>query len=78
MRVKNLITINNFFILFILIFSIIVNQHYASLGAFPIDTFYHYDSAFRILNNEYPIRDYWVVAGFIGDFFQCLNRKQVC
>ena len=43
MKVKNLINKNNFFILFICFFSLLINQYYASLGAFPLDTFYHFD-----------------------------------
>ena len=70
MRVKNLITINNFFILFILIFSIIVNQYYASLGAFPLDTFYHFDLGYRILKGDIPFTDIWMVSGVIVNYLQ--------
>ena len=72
MRVKNLITINNFFILFILIFSIIVNQYYASLWAFPLDTFYHFDLGFRILLGEIPFTDIWMVSGVLINYVQAL------
>ena len=70
MSVKNLITINNFFILFILIFSIIVNQYYASLGAFPLDTFYHFDLGYRILKGDIPFTDIWMVSGVIVNYLQ--------
>ena len=70
MRVKNLITINNFFILFILIFSIIINQHYASLGVFPIDTFYHFDLGYRILKGDIPFTDIWMVSGVLVNYLQ--------
>ena len=70
MSVKNLTTINNFFILFILIFSIIVNQYYASLGAFPLDTFYHFDLGYRILKGDIPFTDIWMVSGVIVNYLQ--------
>ena len=52
MKVKNLINKNNFFILFICFFSLLINQYYASLGAFPLDTFYHFDLGYRILKGD--------------------------
>ena len=70
MSVKNLTTINNFFILFILIFSIIVNQYYASLGTFPLDTFYHFDLGYRILKGDIPFTDIWMVSGVIVNYLQ--------
>ena len=53
-------------ILYFLIISIVAfaaNFYYANSGVFPIDTFLHYDSAYKILNSEFPIRDYWIVSG---------------
>jgi hypothetical protein len=64
-----------FFILIILIFSFSINFYFANIGAFPIDTFLHYDSAYRILNNEYPIRDYWAVTSIFVDFLAALIFK---
>ncbi len=63
----------NFFIIFL--FSFLINIYYAKFGIFPIDTFLHYDSGYRILNNEYPVRDYWIVSSFIVDFIQALFFK---
>ena len=60
-------------ILYFLIISIVAftaNFYYANLGVFPIDTFLHYDSAYKILNSEFPIRDYWIVSGVFVDFLQ--------
>ena len=64
-----------FFILIIIIFSFTFNFYYANIGVFPIDTFLHYDSAYRILNNEYPIRDYWAVTSIFVDFLAALTFK---
>ena len=69
---KNFINSHFFSLVIIFIFSISVNFYYSKFGAFPIDTFLHYDSSYRILNNEYPIRDFWIVSGFIVDIIQSI------
>ena len=47
--------------------------HYTgNKGIFPIDSFSHYDSGYRILNGEHPFRDYWIVSGFFIDYFQSI------
>ena len=61
--------------LVIIVFSFAVNWNFSKFGVFPIDTFLHYDSAYKILNGEYPIRDYWVVSGIFVDFLQALFFK---
>ena len=66
---------NFFFIINIFFFSFFINFYYAKFGVFPIDTFFHYDSAYRILNNEYFIRDSWVVSGLVIDIFQSFFFK---
>ncbi len=63
----------NFFIIFL--FSFLINIYYAKFGVFPIDTFLHYDSGYRILKNEYPIKDYWIVSSFVVDFIQATFFK---
>lgn len=64
---------SNIIILIIIsFFSFLINYYYSGLGTFPIDTFFHYDSAARILKNELPIRDYWVVSGLIIDAIQSI------
>jgi len=55
---KSLFNTHFFYLILIFLFSFFINFYYAKFGSFPIDTFLHYDSAFRILNNEYPVRDY--------------------
>lgn len=72
---KNFINAHFFPLVIIFIFSISVNFYYSKFGAFPIDTFLHYDSAYRILNNEYPIKDFWIVSGFIVDIIQSIFFK---
>ena len=77
MRKKISINQNVTTILIILLFSFgfFVNFFYGSLGVFPIDTFLHYDSGYRILNGEYPIKDFWIVSGLFVDFFAALLFK---
>ena len=66
---------NYLYSIFIVFFAFFINWHYSKYGIFPIDTFLHYDSAYRILNGEYPIKDYWIVSGFLVDFIQAFFFK---
>ena len=61
---------NKIFIFLLLLFSILINQHYGNLGVFPIDTFLHFDSGYRILKGDHPFKDYWAITGFILDYIQ--------
>ncbi len=69
---KNFINSHFFSLIVIVIFSISINFNYSKFGVFPIDTFLHFDSAYRILNNEYPVRDFWIVSGILVDFLQSI------
>ena len=59
-------------IFIILIFSICFNQYFGNRGVFPADSFAFFDSGYRILNGEFPFKDYWVVSGVFIDYFQAL------
>ena len=63
---------NKIFILFLLFFSIIINQHYGNRGAFPMDSFHFFDSGYRVLNGDVPFIDYWLVKGPLLDYMQAL------
>jgi hypothetical protein len=66
----------NFYIYVILILiSFFINFYVGSQGVFPVDTFIHYDSGFRILLGENPVKDYWIVHGFIIDYIQAIFFK---
>ena len=41
-------------------------------GIFPVDSFSHFDTGYRILLDEHPFKDYWVVSGPFVDYFQAL------
>ena len=56
--------------LFLAIVSFSINHWTGSRGLFPIDTFVHFDSAVRILKNELPVRDFWIVHGIFVDYLQ--------
>jgi len=64
-----------FFLVFLFIFSILFNQHYANLGIYPIDSFTIFNSGYDVLNGHYPFRDYWTVTGPMLDIIQALFFK---
>lgn len=68
--IKNKIEIALVF--FLVIFAFVINFVVASRGVFPVDTFIHFDSGYRILNGEFPVKDYWIVHGFFIDYIQSL------
>ena len=72
---KKIIKPEILFVFLIGLYSFFINYYYADFGAFPIDTFLHYDSGYRILKNQIPIRDFWVVSGFLVDFIQAFFFK---
>ena len=72
---KNIFFINineKILILFLIFFSLTINQYYGNKGIFPVDSFAHFDSGFRILLGEDPFKDYWVVSGPLLDYIQAI------
>ena len=71
---KNNILFNkeNLFIVFLFFFSLLINQYYGNKGIFPVDSFSHFDTGFRILLGEYPFKDYWVISGPFVDYLQAI------
>ena len=61
--------------IFLAISSFCINFYVGSKGVFPQDTFIHYDNAYRILLGDAPIKDYWIVHGFIIDYIQAIFFK---
>jgi len=59
-------------IIFLFLFSLLINQYYGNRGVFPPDSFAHFDNGFRILLGEYPFKDYWVVSGPLIDYLQAI------
>ena len=72
---KYIIKSNIIILTIIFFFSFFINFYYSSFGVFPIDTFFHYDSAARMLQGQIPIRDFWIVSGLIIDVIQSIFFK---
>ena len=58
------------FILALILFSLFINKYYGNRGVFPIDSFSHFDTGFRILLGEFPFKDFWVISGPFVDYLQ--------
>ncbi len=58
------------FIAILFLFSFAINWNFAKFGVFPIDSFYHYDTGYRITKGEFPVKDYWVTTGIFVDFIE--------
>tara|TARA_B100001123_G_C15307454_1_gene1023184 strand:- start:693 stop:2252 length:1560 start_codon:yes stop_codon:yes gene_type:complete len=71
---KSKITLNKeiLFIIFLFLFSLIVNQFYGNKGIYPVDSFSHFDTGYRVLLGEYPFKDFWIISGPIIDYIQAL------
>lgn len=68
--------IKNYTIIFLLgLFSFGINFYVGSRGVYPVDTFIHYDYGYRILLGDNPIKDYWIIHGFIIDYIQAFFFK---
>tara|TARA_Y100001970_G_scaffold270264_1_gene363905 strand:- start:66 stop:1643 length:1578 start_codon:yes stop_codon:yes gene_type:complete len=73
---KKLLSYNEkILILVIFAFSLLLNQYYANRGAFPIESFAHFDIAYRILEGDKPFEDYWLVSGLSIDYVQAFFFK---
>ena len=70
MSLVNKLNVNLFVIVFIFLFALLTNQYFGNRGVFPIDSFSHYDTGFRVLNGEFPFKDYLVVSGPFVDLIQ--------
>ena len=46
--------LQNILILILVFISFFINQYYAMQGAFPIESFAHYDISLRILSGDVP------------------------
>ena len=63
---------SNLLALIIFLFGVLICQYTGNRGIFPIDSFGHFDSGYRILNGEHPFKDYWIVSGFFIDYLQSI------
>ena len=73
---KKLLSYNEkILVLVIFIFSLLLNQYYANRGAFPIESFAHFDIAYKIIHGDIPFQDYWLVSGLFIDYLQAFFFK---
>ena len=77
MKIKPLILrySTSIYILFIIFFSLIINQYYAYQGVLPVDSFSTFNAGYDILNGSVPFKDYWVLKGIVIDFIQAAFFK---
>jgi hypothetical protein len=68
---KNFIA-ENYLAVLTFFFAISICQYTGNRGVFPIDSFSHFDTGYRILNGEHPFKDYWTVSGPFVDYLQGL------
>ena len=61
-----------FNLVIIIITAVFSNFYFGSIGAYPIDSFAFFDSAYAVMNGTIPFKDYWVMNGAILDFFQAI------
>jgi len=72
MKQKKLFSHNSLLAIITFLFGVMICQYTGNRGVFPIDSFSHFDSGYRILNGEHPFKDYWIVSGVFVDYFQSI------
>ena len=70
MKQKKLFPYNSLLAAITFLFGVLICQYTGNRGVFPIDSFSHFDSGYRILNGEHPFKDYWIVSGVFMDYVQ--------
>ena len=64
-------TLREFPIIFlILTYAFFINWMSGNIGVMPIDTFGFLDTGYNILNNNFPIRDFWIFTGLLVDYME--------
>lgn len=54
----------------IILIAFFVNYHYGHQGLMPLDDLQNFNSGFRVLNGDFPFRDYYSITGPILDIWQ--------
>ena len=72
MKQKKFFSWRNFLAWVTFLFGVLICHYTGNRGVFPLDSFSHFDSGYRILNGEHPFKDYWIVSGFFIDYIQSL------
>ena len=69
-KLKEIIKKKKLFVFLIFIFAFYFNNIYSNIGVLPLDTFYHFDPGYRVMQGFFPIKDFWVVSGIMPDLMQ--------
>ena len=72
MKSVKIFFLNNLYAIFLFIFAVLICHYTGNRGIFPIDSFGHFDSGFRVLNGEHPFKDFWAISGPFIDYIQSL------
>ena len=64
-----------FLFLLLGIFSILINNHYGNIGIFAIDSLGFFDTAYSILLDKHPFKDFWIFSGPLVDYIQAAFFK---
>ena len=54
----------------LILVSFYVNYYYGSKGVLAVDTFSHFDSAYKLLKGVIIFRDFWNISGGVIDYLQ--------
>ena len=63
---------DSFIVIALFLSAFLINFYVGSRGVYPVDTFIHFDNGYRILLGENPVKDYWIVHGFLIDYIQAI------
>ncbi len=66
---------DSFIVITLFLSAFLINFYVGSRGVYPVDTFFHFDNGYRILLGENPVKDYWIVHGFLVDYLQAIFFK---
>ena len=61
-----------FILTLIILYAFFINKISGNYGVLPADSFGHFDTSYLINKNIFPIRDYWMNAGFLINYIQAL------
>ena len=57
-------------IILVILISFSVNFYFGHQGLMPLDDLQNFNSGFRVLNGDFPFRDYYSITGPILDIWQ--------
>ena len=62
----------NFYAVLLFLIALSITYFSGNRGIFPLDSFSHFDTGYRILLGDHPFKDYWAVSGPFVDYLQSL------